>query len=253
MRKNGPSGKTFRKAGYSGKNSAAKPTKKIKETLPFYRPREKMLKEGPEALSNLELVVAVLGVGVKGKDVYQLAWEILKLTEKDFNGLTVEKLKDIGGVGNARACQIIASFELSKRFLPREEIKIKTDKDAFPLVAEIAENKKEYFLSLTLDGANNLIRKRTVFIGTVNQSLVHPREIFTDAVADRAVGIILAHNHPSGDHSPSKEDYAVTDQLIKAGKIMGIDVVDHLILSKSGYYSFQRSGYFRRPPGTFKM
>lgn len=247
MRKNGPDSDFSNRIKDAKKASVIDRPKKLRDLPEFDRPREKMVKRGPAVLSNLELVAAVLGVGSKGKDVYELAWEIVKLVEKNFNGLSLDKLKHIEGIGTAKACQVMAAVEFSRRFLLRDRIKIKTDKDVFPLVAEIADRKQEFFLTLTLDGANHLIEKRTVFVGTTNQSLTHPREIFSYAVTDRAVGIILVHNHPSGDHTPSKEDYEVTDRMVNAGKIIGIDILDHLILSKSGYHSFQRSGYLRKP------
>ncbi|HLP58017.1 MAG TPA: DNA repair protein RadC [Candidatus Deferrimicrobium sp.] len=219
---------------------------KIKDIPSFDRPREKMVKKGSKSLSNLELVAAILGSGCRGKDVYEVAGEIVQLVEKDFEKLSVTKLKRIGGMGTAKACQIMAAVEFSRRFLFQEGILIKTDRDVFNLVSEVADQKQEYFLTLTVDGANHLIEKRTVFIGTLNQSLIHPREIFADALNDRAAGIILAHNHPSGKCEPSKEDYDVTDRLVKVGKFMGIDIMDHLIISKNGYYSFERNGYFNK-------
>lgn len=228
------------------KKSQPKQPIKFDEVPLFDRPREKMMKKGPKALSNLELVAAVLGIGSSGKDVYELAWEIVKLAEKNFNNLSIDKLKNIDGVGTAKACQIMAAVEFSRRFLLRDPIIISSDKDVIPLVAEIAGRKQEFFLTLSIDGANNLIEKRTVAIGTVNQSLIHPREIFADAVNDRAVGIILVHNHPSGNHSPSVEDYKVTDRMVTAGKLMGIRVMDHIIISKNGYYSFEKNGYIRK-------
>ena len=102
--------------------------------------------------------------------------------------------------------------------------------------------KQEYFLTLTLDGASNLIQKRTVFIGTLNHSIVHPREIFADAISDRAAGIVFVHNHPSANISPSKEDTTITNRLVEVGKIVGIDVIDHIIIGKDGYFSFQAEG-----------
>ena len=218
----------------------------MQEVPSFDRPREKMVRKGPRSLSNLELVAAILGKGIKGKGVFEVASEIVKFSEKNFERLSIEKLRNIDGVGTARACQIMAAIEFSRRFLIQEGVRIRTDKDVFHLVSEMADKKQEYFLTLTIDGANNLIQKRTVFIGTLNQSLVHPREIFADALADRAAGIILVHNHPSGESTPSKEDFDVTDRLRKAGKIMGIEIMDHIIVSRNGYYSFQKNGYFNR-------
>ncbi len=230
------------------KAKTVKPIKNIKmKDVPLVdRPREKMIRKGPKSLSNLELMAALLGEGITGKDVFEVASEIVKFLEKDFHRLSVEKLRNINGVGKAKACQIMAAIEFSRRFLIQEGIQIRTDRDVFQLVSEMADKKQEYFLTLTVDGANNLIQKRTVFIGTLNQSLIHPREIFADAIADRAAGIILVHNHPSGKSTPSKEDFDVTDRLLKAGKLMGIEILDHIIVGKNGYYSFQKNGYFNK-------
>jgi DNA repair protein RadC len=219
---------------------------KMDDVPPFDRPREKMIRKGARSLSTLELVAAILGKGVKGKGVFEVASEIVKFSEKNFERLSIEKLKNINGVGKAKACQIMAAIEFSRRFLIQEGIQIRTDRDVFQLVSEMAEKKQEYFLTLTVDGANNLIQKRIVFIGTLNQSLVHPREIFADAIVDRAAGIILVHNHPSGKSTPSQEDFKVTDRLLKAGKIIGIEILDHIIVGKNGYYSFQKNGYFNK-------
>lgn len=217
--------------------------KKFKDVPDFDRPREKMVARGVKSLSNLELIAAMLVTGSRGRDVFQIAADIVKVSEKSFNRMSLESLTTVPGVGVAKACRIMAAVEFSRRFLLREGVRIRSDKDIIPLVAEVADKKQEYFLTLTIDGANQLIQKRTVFIGTVNQSLIHPREIFADAVADRAAGIVLVHNHPSGICAPSQEDFNVTDRMLKAGKIMGIDIMDHIIITKDDYYSFQRSGY----------
>lgn len=213
--------------------------RKIKTIPQFDRPREKMQKKGAKALSNLELLAVILGSGIKGKDVFEVANDILKLAQDDFYNISLEKLKDIEGVGLAKACQIIAAIEFSKRFLIKEGIKIKNVDDVLRLTEELKDKKQEYFLSLTLDGASNLIQKRIVFIGTLNHSIVHPREIFADAITDRAAGIIFVHNHPSGDVGPSKQDIEITKRLVEVGKIVGIEVIDHIIIGKDGCYSFQ--------------
>lgn len=118
--------------------------------------------------------------------------------------------------------------------------------DVLRLTEELKDKKQEYFLSLTLDGASNLIQKRIVFIGTLNHSIVHPREIFADAITDRAAGIIFVHNHPSGDSEPSKQDIEITKRLVEVGKIVGIEVIDHIIIGKDGYYSFQGEGMLKK-------
>lgn len=217
-------------------------TKKLKQMAPFDRPREKMLKKGPSALSNLELVAVLLGSGIKDRDVFKVAGEITHLAENDFKKLSIDRLRHISGIGTARACQIVAAIEFSRRFLMKNGIKIYDYQDAIKLVAEVRDKKQEYFLTLTLDGAHHLIQKRTVFIGTLNQSLVHPREIFADAISDRAAGIILIHNHPDGSCEPSLEDIQLTRRLVEASKILGIELLDHIIVTKNHDFSFKVHG-----------
>ena len=219
--------------------------KRIKTLPQFDRPREKMELKGAKALSNLELLAVLLGSGIKGKGVFEVAKDILNLTKDNFDSINIETLKNIEGVGLAKACQIMAAIEFAKRFLVNEGIKIKNTEDVVNLARELKTKKQEYFLSLTLDGASNLIQKRTVFIGTLNHSVVHPREVFADAISDRAAGIIFVHNHPSADISPSKEDIAITRRLIETGKIVGIEVIDHIIVSRNGHFSFQAEGMLK--------
>jgi DNA repair protein RadC len=139
----------------------------------------------------------------------------------------------------------MAAIEYSKRLLVRDDIRIKGVSDVVTLVGELKDKKQEYFLTLTLDGASRLIQKRTVFIGTLNKSIVHPREVFADAISDRAAGIIFVHNHPSGNTEPSEEDFAITERLTEVGKIVGVDVIDHIIVGKDGYFSFQTEGLLK--------
>lgn len=192
------------------------------------------------------MLAVLLGSGIKGKDVFEVARDILKLAQNDFDNISLEKLKDIDGVGLAKACQIMAALEFSKRFLIKEGFKIKNVDDALRITEELKDKKQEYFISLTLDGASNLIQKRTVFIGTLNHSIVHPREIFADAITDRAAGIIFVHNHPSDDPDPSKQDIEITKRLVEVGKIVGIEVIDHIIIGKDGYLSFQTENILQR-------
>ncbi|OGW32742.1 MAG: hypothetical protein A2X59_13295 [Nitrospirae bacterium GWC2_42_7] len=220
--------------------------KKIKTIPQFDRPREKMEQKGAKALSNLELLAVLLGSGIKGKDVFEVAKDILRLAQDDFDNISLEKLKDVEGIGLAKACQIMAAIEFSKRFLIKDGIKIRNVDDVVRLTEELKDKRQEYFLSLTLDGASNLIQKRTVFIGTLNHSIVHPREVFADAISDRAAGIMFVHNHPSGNVEPSKEDFAITQRLMEVGRIVGIEVIDHIIIGKNGYFSFQAEGMLNK-------
>jgi DNA repair protein RadC len=201
-----------------------------------------MIKKGAKSLSNLELIAAMLGHGMEGRDIYSIAGDIAALLEKDLNNLSIQKLKGIEGVGLVRACQLVAAVEFARRFLVQDGIKIVNDKDVLKQVPELLEKKQEVFLTLTLDGANHLIQKRLLFIGTLNQSIVHPREVFTGALNDCAASIILVHNHPSGPSDPSQEDIALTKRLLAAGRLMGIDVVDHIIVGKKDHFSFQKKG-----------
>ncbi|MHB1664725.1 MAG: RadC family protein [bacterium] len=213
----------------------------VKELLPFDRPREKMKKNGAQALSNIELLAVIIGSGMQGRDVFAVSKDILKLAQTDFNSITISKLIDIQGVGIAKAAQIMASIEFARRLLIKDEIKITSSDDILKMTEDLKNKKQEYFITITLDGAHNLIQKRIVFVGTLNQTLVHPREVFADAITDRAADIVLVHNHPSGSLKPSKEDLAITKKLEEVGKIVGINVMEHIIISKAGYYSFQEN------------
>jgi DNA repair protein RadC len=144
-------------------------------------------------------------------------------------------------MGPVKTAQIMAAFELAQRYLVREKKIINSPQELLPFVEEFRTKKQEYFITVTIDGGSCIIKKRVVFIGTLNQSLIHPREIFADAIADRANGIFLIHNHPSGSNEPSKEDISVTRRLIEVGDIVGIQVIDHLIISGNGYFSFKEN------------
>ena len=216
--------------------------KKMKELPDCDRPREKMIKRGAESLSILELMAAIVGSGNKEIEVYTIAKDLARLVEDEFHQLNVDKLEAVNGIGKAKACQIMAAVEISRRLLLKKSIKIKNDHDVLPLVEELKCKKQEYFLTLTLDGAHNLIEKRTVFIGTLNESLVHPREVFADALTDRAAAIIFVHNHTATEVTPSKADIQVTQRLMEVAEMMGIEVLDHIILTKTGCFSFKSNG-----------
>ena len=216
--------------------------KSIKQVPKFDRPREKLRKKGVRSLSDMELLAVILGNGTKGRDVFKVSKDVLKILQQDFNNVSLGKLEDIEGVGSAKASQILASIEFARRFLTKDDVKISNAKDVAKITEELKNKKQEYFLTLTLDGSNTLIQKRIVFIGTLNESLVHPREVFADAITDRAATIIFVHNHPSGTTTPSREDIAITDRLVKVGELIGIKVLDHIIVSRNGYFSFEENG-----------
>jgi len=223
-------------------------TKTLKNIPEHDRPREKMVKKGIQSLNNEELLMVILGRGMKGRDVRMLAREILKQVEKEPQNINLEKLTRIQGIGLAKAAQILASFEFAKRYLIKEGIKIRNVHDIIEQVKDIRNKKQEHFITLTLNGASTLIEKRTIFIGTVNNSIIHPREIFADAISDRATGIIFVHNHPMDDPKPSKEDIAITKRLCEVAKVVGIEVIDHIIVSKADYFSFQAEGILNKKP-----
>ena len=206
------------------------------------KPREKLVAKGVQALKNEELLSILLGSGIQGKDVRKLAKEIVAMLDKGFDELTLSKLCNIHGLGIAKASQILASIELSKRYLIRSNKRITDAKDVYEELKSFSSKSQEHFLTITLDGASHIINTRTVFIGTLNQSLVHPREVFADAIADRAAGIIIAHNHPSGTLEASRADISITQRLKEVSKLVGIELLDHVILSKHGYYSFSDEG-----------
>ena len=216
--------------------------KDIKDLPNFDRPREKLAAQGPEALSDIELLAILLGSGVKGKNVFQVAQGILRKLDKDKGKVDLKSLISIEGVGLAKACQIVAAFEFARRRFFKDLLAVQRAKDVLPLILHIADKKQEHFLCISLNGANEVIGNRVVTVGLLNSSQVHPREVFADVISDRAASVILAHNHPSGVLKPSPDDIAITEQMVGAGKILGISVLDHIIITKKGYLSFKEKG-----------
>ncbi|MCB4748355.1 MAG: DNA repair protein RadC [Sulfurovum sp.] len=216
--------------------------KKIAELYKQDKPREKLISKGVEALKNEELMAVLIGSGVQGNDVRKLSKEIISVLNAGLDKVSLETLCDIRGLGTAKASQILSAIELSKRYLIRTHKRITDAKDVYEELQNYCNKKQEYFLSITLDGASHIINTRTVFIGTLNQSMVHPREVFANAIADRAAGIIIAHNHPSGTLHPSRADIRITERLKEVAKLVGIELLDHVILSQEGYYSFSDEG-----------
>ena len=202
------------------------------------RPREKLQARGAEALSDYELLMAIIGSGTQYADVTKLAREVQKLLKEKGSELAYEDLLSVKSLGPAKATQIMAGFELWRRqFEVSERPIIDSPEKAVEQLSDIRDKKQEYFVCLTLDGANRLIAKRIITIGTLTSSLVHPREVFAEAITDRAASIIVAHNHPSGTLTASSADSEVTQRLEEAGVVLGIKLVDHLIVSSSGHLS----------------
>jgi DNA repair protein RadC len=216
---------------------------KIKDLPKVDRPREKLIAKGPSALKKVELLAILLRTGIKNKNVIQIAEDVLgsygakRLLDASYN-----ELRNIYGVGPTKAVQILAALELGKRLYKEKiekEVYIHTPSDVLKEVYHLKENKRENFVLLCLDARNKLIYKETVSIGTLTASLVHPREVFEPAIRAFAAQIVIVHNHPSGDPEPSEDDLMITKRLVAAGKIMGIEINDHIIVSKNNIFSFK--------------
>lgn len=208
------------------------------------RPREKLATKGAAALSDFELLQALIGRGNAQADVTKIAKDTLKLLQSHGADVTYEQLRQVTGMGEARAAELLAAFELGRRYLLESDRPVIDSAEAAVVqLADIRDKSQEYFVCLTLDGAHRLIAKRIITIGTLNASLVHPREVFADAITDRAASIIVAHNHPSGTLEPSEADTAVTQRLQEAGKLLGIEVVDHLVVTPRSYLSVRDENY----------
>lgn len=213
------------------------------------RPRERLHRHGPEAMSSAELIAIVLGSGMKGKPVLQLAHELVGKfgSLKNLAEATVSELCQVKGLGMAKAVQLKAVFSLGTR-LSKQEIspryRIESPIHAYNLVKdEMEKEKRELFVVILLDTKGFVIIHQVVSIGTLSQTLIHPREVFYPAIRHNAASMILAHNHPSGDPTPSKEDFEVTNALIKVGQVMSIPVHDHIIIGSSKYISLKQSGF----------
>jgi DNA repair protein RadC len=206
------------------------------------RPREKLLRSGAPALSDKELLAVLIGKGTAGMDVMTLAGNLARLIDEKGLKVTAEDLSQFDGVGDAKATAILAAIEFARRRIKPEGAKIETPADLLPHVRHYADRKQEHFLCATVNGANELLNIRVVSIGLVDRSPVHPREVFADAVADRASGVIVAHNHPAGPLQPSEADIEATRRLKEAGEVLGIAVLDHLIFNRTDYFSFLEHG-----------
>ena len=209
---------------------------KISDRHPLERPREKLARYGTARLSDLELLMAIIGSGNARADVGKIARQVLKLLRAKGGELSYDDLRGVVGLGEAKIPVILASLELARRYLlDSDQPIIDGPEKAVELLADIRDKKQEYFVCLTLDGANRLIAKRVVTIGTLTASLVHPREVFADAIADRAASIIVAHNHPSGSLRPSQADIVTTDRLKSAGELLGVPLINHLLITKQSF------------------
>lgn len=208
------------------------------------RPREKLLARGARALSDQELLAILIGKGTPGMDVMMLAGKLVKVVDEKGLELHPDDLLQFDGVGDAKATLILAAIEFARRRIKPEGTRIETPADLLPQIRHYADRKQEHFISASINGANEVMNIRVVSIGLVDRTSVHPREVFADALSDRASGVIVAHNHPAGSLEPSAWDVEITKQLKAAGEVVGVALLDHIIFNRTGYYSFLESGKF---------
>lgn len=217
----------------------------IKEMNDDERPRERFKKYGVEALSNTELLSILMRCGTKSKSVMEVSSDLLKIYNmNDFSNINYNVLKDIKGIGEVKAMTLISAIEFGKRVLNKVDLnkQIRCSNDVYELVKSDLENElQEKLLVIFLNTRKYVIDKKIIFIGTVNSSVVHARDVFREAVKCNAVSLILVHNHPAGSIKPSYQDMEMTNKFISIGKLMDIDVIDHLIIGKNSYYSFLES------------
>lgn len=198
------------------------------------RPREKLLAYGQAKLTNRELLQVVVGSGIAGADVTRIAEDLLLVMEQSHGKPDLNRLMQVRGVSLATASKLVASLELTARFNYTGS-KIVDEDDVLTLLADIRHKKTEHFVVMTIDGAQRLIERRIISIGTLNASLVHPREVFADAISDRAAAIVVAHNHPGGTLQASGPDIVVTKRLRAAGELLGIQLLDHIIVTADSH------------------
>lgn len=202
------------------------------------RPREKFKLKGIDALTDLELIALILGSGIKGFNALNVSMRVLDVIDKTTEIPSIEKLLEIPGIGYAKALSILAALEFSRRKWKPLNRKIRNAKDVYEAIRHYANRKQEYFLSINLNGANEIINIHLITKGILNKTIIHPREVFALAIEDRANAIIIAHNHPSGNLQPGDDDIHTTQVLIDSGKILNIPIYDHIIFSEFNYYSF---------------
>jgi len=214
------------------------------------RPREKLIKFGADKLSDTELLAILLRVGSSGKSAVDMARELINQfrTFRNIDSKSFAELKR-KGLGIAKIAQIKAAIEIGKRFLKEKslsKIKIKTSKDIVDyFIPYMRDMKKEIFKAVLLDGKNKIIKDATLSEGTLTKSIVHPREVIKEAIAESASALVLIHNHPSGEPQPSQDDIEITNRIISACELVGIRVLDHVIIGDNNYFSFFNEGLIK--------
>ncbi len=217
-------------------------SRKLADLETSERPRERILNQGPEGLTDSELVAVVLGSGNAGQTVLQVADSLAVSGTARLACTPARDLLRTRGVGPARAAALAAAFELGRRAASAPGPSVASPEEAWWLLADMADLRKEHFRALYLDARRRLLQSETISIGTLTSSLVHPREVFQPAVTHSAAAVVVAHNHPSGDPEPSPEDLALTRRLRQAGEILGIEVLDHLVVGRGRFVSLKQRG-----------
>ena len=205
-------------------------------------PREKLKNHGPAYLSDMELLAALLNTGIQGKNVMALAEDLLKCLDSNKDIPSIKEISRLPGLGLSKACAVAAMLEFGRRRYGSFSARIKKPADIFTLIRHYADRKQERFISLSLNGAHEVLAVRIVTIGLVNKTIVHPREVFADLIQDRAAAFCVAHNHPSGQLECSPEDEEITVRLQSAARILGLHFVDHIIFSETAWWSFRENG-----------
>lgn len=223
---------------------------RIRELPAEERPRERLITYGADALSTAELLAVLLRTGTEQNSAVGLAEHLLAHfgNLRGVANATIEELAGVRGIGPAKAAQIKAAIEFGRRLIaasPEERPKIRSPRDVYNLLGpSLRDEKREHFIALLLDTKNGVLRSRTVSVGDLSSSIVHPREVFSEAIRHGAASLIVAHNHPSGDPTPSPEDIAVTRRLAEAGELLGIEVLDHIVLGDNRWTSLKEKGLF---------
>jgi DNA repair protein RadC len=216
--------------------------KRMADIHPSERPREKLRAKGVKSLSDQELLAILIGMGNAKYDVMTLAEKVLKCLDSNSNEPDLEQLQAIEGIGLAKAALITAAIEFSRRRIRPEGTMVRFTADLLPMLSNYSDRKQEHLLSVSLNGAHEVIAIRVVTIGLTDKTMIHPREVFADPITDRASAIILAHNHPSGLPNPSPEDVVMTKKIYEAGITLGIKLLDHVIFNSRGYFSMKEKG-----------
>ncbi|HTK70018.1 MAG TPA: DNA repair protein RadC [Candidatus Eisenbacteria bacterium] len=212
------------------------------------RPRERLFELGPGALSDADLVALVLGVGSGGESVLDVAARVTRTIQlRRLHQTAVEDILAVKGMGPARAAQLLAAAEIGRRIWPDADPipLVRGPETIFELTADIRRSNREHFVGFYLNSRNQVLRREIISIGSLNASIVHPREVFIPALAVSAASLILAHNHPSGDPSPSEEDLAITRRIAESGRLLGVELLDHVVVAREAYTSFKERRLLR--------